>query len=145
MRMILPALAISMIGEMIGELTGKQVGVRLPRHHGGDMKIERTLEAKGKILGEEVTFISTTWSREKPQGGMSTKGHGIMMTKKGEKVKLWGSGISVPNSGAGWSIRGARYLQTSAPALSRLNNVALLFEIEIGPDGSYRDKMWEWK
>jgi hypothetical protein len=138
-------MAITMIGEMIGELTGKQIGIRLPRHHGGEITIERTIEAKGKILGQEVTFIATTWSKEKPQGGISSKGHGIMMTKSGGKAKLWGSGISVPTAGAGWSIRGARYLQTSDPALSRLNNVALLFEIEIGEDGSYHDKMWVWK
>ncbi len=134
-----------MIGEMVGELTGRQISVRLPQHHGGEMKIERTMEAKGRMLTEEVTFLSTTWSREKPQGGMYTKGHAIMMTKNGEKVKLWGSGISVPNEGYGWSIRGIRYLQTHASSLSRLNNVALVFEIEIGEDGTYRDRMWEWK
>jgi hypothetical protein len=134
-----------MIGEMIGELIGKQVGVRLAHHYGGDLKLERTIEAKGKILGEEVTFIATTWSKERPQGGMFTKGHGIMMTKSGEKAILQGSGISVLKAGAGWSVRGARYLQTKSPALSRLNNVTLLFEIEVGADGSYHDKMWEWK
>jgi hypothetical protein len=134
-----------MMGEIIGELTGKQIGTRLPRHHGRDMEIERTIEAKGRILGEEVTFIATNWSREKPQGGMSVKGHGIMMTKHGERAKVWGSGISISKAGLGWSIRGARYLQTSAPALSRLNDVAIAFEIEIGPDGAYHDKMWEWK
>ncbi len=134
-----------MIGEMVGELTGRQISVRLPRHHDGEMKIERTMEARGKMLTKEVTFLSTTWSREKPQGGMYTKGHAIMMTKSGERVKLWGSGISVPAAGSGWSIRGVRYLQTRAPSLSRLNNVALVFEIEIDKDGTYRDRMWEWK
>jgi hypothetical protein len=34
-----------------------------------------------------------------------------------------------------------RYLQTSALSLSRMNNVALVAEIEIGADGSYKDKM----
>jgi hypothetical protein len=134
-----------MIGEMIGELTGKQTGQRLLHHYGSEMKIERTVEAKGKILGEEVTFIATTWSKERLQGGMFTKGHGIMMTKSGGKATLQGSGISVPKSGPGWSIRGARYLQTSVPSLARLNNVALVFEIELDPDGTYHDKMWEWK
>ena len=50
-----------MIGEMIGELTGKVVGQRIiRRHHTGELKIERTLESKGKILGIDVTFIATT-------------------------------------------------------------------------------------
>jgi hypothetical protein len=43
------------------------------------------------------------------------------------------------------NIRGIRYLQTTSPSLSRLNNVALVFEIEITPDGAVHDKMWEWK
>jgi hypothetical protein len=134
-----------MIGEMIGELTGKEIGLRLAHHYGGDIKLERTIQAKGKVLGEEVTFIATTWARERPQGGMFTKGHGVMMMKNGEKAILQGSGVSIPKPGGGWSVRGARYLQTSAPVLSRLNNVAIVFEIEVSEDGTYHDKMWVWK
>ncbi|MDD1679189.1 MAG: hypothetical protein LUO93_08440, partial [Methanomicrobiales archaeon] len=138
-------LAIKMIGEQIWELKGKIVGQRLAKHYDGEMKLERTIEAKGMVLGEEVTFLATTWSKERPQGGMLTMGQGIMMTKKGEKAVLKGSGISTSKAGPVGSIRGARYLQSSAPSLSRLNNVALVFEIEIGADGSYKDKTWEWK
>jgi hypothetical protein len=135
-----------MIGEMIGELTGKTVGTRILHHHqGGELKIERTIEAKGKILGEEVTFIATSWAMERPEGGTFTRGNGVMITKKGEKAVLHGAGISLPGTSPGWNFRGARYLQTKSPALSRLNNVALVFEISITPDGTYHDKMWEWK
>jgi hypothetical protein len=138
-------LVIDMIGEMIGELTGKVVGQRIVKHHGGDMMIERTFEEKGKILGVEVTFIATAWSKDRPQGGMFSKGHGIMMTKNGEKASLHGSGVSAQGKGPGMSIRGIRYVQTTAPSLSRLNNVALVFEIELTPEGMMHDKMWEWK
>jgi hypothetical protein len=137
--------AIYMIGDMVWELTGKMVGQRLEHHYGGEVKLERTIEAKGKVFGEEVTFLATTWAMERPQGGMFMKGHGIMMTKKGEKAMLQGSGITVSKAGPTGSVRGIRYLQTTAPSLSRLNNVALVFEIEIGADGSYKDKTWEWK
>ena len=135
-----------MIGDMIGELTGKVVGQRIIRHHHTpDIKIERTLESKGKILGTDVTFIATIKMRERVQGGMYAEGDGVMMTMKGEKVILHGSGISVAMKGMGWSMRGIRYAQTTAPALSRLNNVALVFELEIMPDGTVHDKWWEWK
>jgi len=57
-----------MIGDMIGELTGKVVGQRIiRRHHTGELKIERTIESKGKILGTDVTFIATIKSWERPQ------------------------------------------------------------------------------
>jgi len=136
---------LDLIGEMIGELTGKVTGQRLVKHHHGPMKWERTMEAKGKILGTEVSFMATTCTMERPQGGMITKGYGVMMTRNGEKAELHGSGISVTGRGAGTSVRGVRYLQSKSAALSRLNNVALIFEMEIAPDGTYHDKWWEWK
>ncbi|MDD1675938.1 MAG: hypothetical protein LUQ17_04540 [Methanomicrobiales archaeon] len=138
---------IDMIGEMVGELTGKVIGQRIVRHHhgGGGLKIERTVESKGKVLGEEVTMLATFWSTERPQGGMAARGHGILMTAKGEKAMVKGMGISVSHKGAGWSMRGARFMQSSAPALKRLNDVALVFEMDISPDGAIHDKWWEWK
>ena len=60
------------------------------------------------------------------------KGDGIMMTRKREKAMLHGSGITISKGGPTGSVRGIRYLQTTAPSLSRLNTVALVFEIEIG-------------
>jgi len=136
-----------MLGEMLGELTGKIVGQRVvPHHHrGGHLKIERTMESKGKILGQDVTLLATFWVIERPQGGMFSKGHGVLMTKDGGKAILRGAGISVPSKGMGWSMRGTRYAQTTSPALKRLNEVALAFEIEITPDGMVKDKWWEWK
>jgi hypothetical protein len=135
-----------MIGEMLGELNGKIIGQRIKSHMGGHhLKIERTMETKGKILGEEVTFLATFWSMERPQGGVFSKGHGVLMTKGGEKVLLRGAGVSVPSKGPGWSMRGTRYAQTSSAALKRLNQVALVFETEITPDGMIHDKWWEWK
>ena len=72
------------------------------------LKIERSLEEKGKILGMDVTFVATVMMRERPQGGMFTHGNGIMMTMKGEKVTLHGSGISTVMKGPGMSFaRGA--------------------------------------
>jgi hypothetical protein len=134
-----------MIGDMIGELTGKVVSQRVIRRHHNELKIEKSMESKGKILGMDVTFISTVKFRERPQGGMYVDGNGIMMTMKGEKVVLHGSGISIPGKGPGMSMRGIRYAQTTSPSFSRLNNVSLLFEIEAAPDGITHDKMWEWK
>ncbi len=138
-------LAIDMIGELIGEMTGKVMGQRIVKHHGGELMIERTFEMKGQILGVDATFLATTFLKDRPQGGMFTRGHGILMTKDGGKVKLHGSGISVQGKGPGMSLRGIRYAQTTVPSLSRLNNMALLFEIEITPDGMLHDKWYEWK
>ncbi len=132
-----------MIGDMIWEFTGKVIGTRLEKHD-GMMKLERTIEAKGKVLGEDATLLTTTWSMERPQKGMFAMGHGMIMTKKGDKVMLKGAGITPGGVPVG-SFRGARYAQTSSSTLARLNNVVLVFEIEFGVDGSFKDKTWEWK
>ena len=135
-----------MIGEMIGELTGKVVGHRIiRRHHSGELKMERTMESKGKILGTEVSFIATIKSWERPHGGIYAGGDGVMTSLKGDKVILHGSGISVAGKGAGLNMRGARYAQTASQIFSRLNNAALIFEMEIMPDGTVHDRWWEWK
>ena len=136
-----------MLGEMLGELTGKIVGQRIISgyHMGGPLKIESTMETKGKILGQEVTLIATFWRMERPQGGMFSMGQGVLMTKGGEKAILRGAGVSVPSKGPGLSMRGTRYAQTTSAALKRLNDAAILFEIEVAPDGMVRDKWYEWK
>ena len=56
-----------MISEMVGELTGKMVGQRIVHHWGGPLKLEKTLETKGKVLGIEVTSPATTYAMERPQ------------------------------------------------------------------------------
>ena len=144
-RAIVEKLVITMLGEMIGELTGKVTCQRIIRCHSKDLKLERTLEMKGKILGMDVTFIATTKSWERAQGGMFSDGNGVLMTMKGEKAILHGSGVSVAMNGPAASIRGVRYAQSASPSLSRLNNVAIPFEIEIKADGTVYDKWWEWK
>lgn len=134
-----------MIGDMVGEMNGKVTGQRVVHHYGGPLKLERTIEMKGKVLGSEVSFIATTWAVERPQGGMFVKGNGVFMAKNGEKAEARGSAVAMPTSAGGWSLRGARYIQTAAESLKRLNNVALVFEIEVSPDGTVHDRMWEWK
>ncbi|MDD1666358.1 MAG: hypothetical protein LUQ23_02335 [Methanomicrobiales archaeon] len=135
-----------MLGEMLGELNGKIISQRIVSHHeGGKVKFERTMETKGKILGQDVTFIATFWQMERPQGGMFAKGHGVLMTKDGGKAIVRGAGVSVSSKGAGWSSRGSRYAQTTVPALKKLNEAALVFELEISPDGTVKDKWYEWK
>lgn len=67
------------------------------------------------------------------------------LSKIWEKALVRGAAISVPSKGAGWSMRGSRYIQTRSPLLKRLNEVAVVFEIEITPDGMIMDRWWEWK
>jgi len=134
-----------MMGEMIGELTGRVTGKRIIRCHGRELKIERTIESKGKILGTEVSFIATVRAHEREQGGFYNEGNGVIMTMNGDKAILHGSAIGMMGKDGAMSLRGIRYAQSSAPSLSRLNKVAILLEVEITADGTVKDKMWEWK
>ena len=134
-----------MLGELVGDLTGKITSTRIIRCHTRELKMEKTMESKGNVLGNDVTFIATFKAKEREQGGFYSEGNGILMLKNGEKAVLHGSGISTAHKGQTMSMRGIRYLQTRGGSLSRLNNVALVFEIEAGADGTITDKFWEWK
>lgn len=68
---------IHMIGELVGEMTGRVVEQRLVRHRGGEPRIERFIESKGKVLGTEITVTATFRSKERLPGGMFLKGDGL--------------------------------------------------------------------
>ena len=44
------------------------------------------METRGKVLGEEVTLLATFWVKGRPHGGTYSMGHGIVMTKNGERL-----------------------------------------------------------
>jgi hypothetical protein len=83
---------------------------------------------------------------ERPQGGIYTMGHGIMITR-GRVRRLYTMGLRHQRV-AGRCCREyqrVRYLQTNAPSFSRFNKCGPTCEIEMVMDGTFKDKTWEWK
>lgn len=132
-----------MLGEVIGELTGKITGMRvLPMEC--CPKIESTFQDTGKILDVDVTDIGTFWSLFKEDGGIYGEGRGMFMTNDGEIVTWTGQGIG-NMKGKGSEYRASIFFNTSSKKLANLNNTMGIVEYSVDEDGNTHERLWEWK
>ena len=128
-----------MLGELIGEFKGKNIGYRvLP-----DGKIETTAQGTGKILGVDAFLLSTS---------VGTMANGIFMgevtsvitTMDGDAVMMKGNAVGWP-SGNGGTTRAASIHTTQSQKLARLNKVIGLHEYDTDMQDNWTGKIWEWK
>ncbi len=73
-----------------------------------------------------------------------------MTTMKGDHVTFMGPAAVSGGKGPGMSMRGVRFCPDNlslppSPSLIRLNNAALVFEIETLSEGTVHDTGWEGK
>ena len=134
-----------MLGEKIGDGTGKVTSRRVLPSQGGGPKMETSFEASGKLLGVDETETGTYWSAVRPDGTLYGEGQGIHMGKGGEVATWVGSGVGTVKKDGSVSYRGAVYYQTASAAWSRLNSIASVFEFEVDAQGNSRAQLWEWK
>lgn len=134
-----------MLGEKIGDGTGRVTSRRVLPNPGGAPKMETSFEASGKLLGVDEAETGTYWSAVRPDGTVYGEGQGILMGKGGEVASWVGSGVGTIKKDGGVSYRGAIYFQSASAAWSRLNSVASLFEFEVDAQGNSRAQLWEWK
>lgn len=135
-----------MLGELLGEERGKVTTMRVLPPGDDRAKVEVSFQATGKIVGVEVTEMGTYWSIVRPDGSLFGEGQGVVMTKDGSRATWVGGGVGrFTGKGMGVSWRGAIYYHTDSRNLSRLNNIAVVFEFETDENGNTQSKIWEWK
>jgi hypothetical protein len=134
-----------MLGQKIGEYTGKVTGQRVRPSDGGAPRVETSMQLNGPILGVETNTMVTYLSVIRPDGLLYGQGQGVVMGRGGEMATYVGSGVGRFTEDGGISIRGAIYYQTSSPAWERLNGIAAVFEHEIDQEGNAKGGYWEWK
>ena len=132
-----------MLGEMIGETTGKRIVRRVVSTD--PLRVEVSFEDSGKMLGVNTTGFGTYTSAVRPDGSIYGEGEGAYMTQDGELVTWKGSGLGTFKERGAVSYRGILYYQTASQKLARLNKVPAVFEYEIDPEGKTHSKSWEWK
>ena len=139
-----------MLGEKIGELTGKMTGLRVlggtdhDHHHGPRMEV--SIQQQGKMLGVEVTDNGTYESCLQTGGFMSGVGRGVSMSKEGDVVTWTATGIGRPTGkgmGAAW--RGSIHYQTTSSKLAKLNGVCYVFEHDVDESGNSTGRVFEWR
>ena len=134
-----------MLGERIGEDTGKVTGQRVLPPAGGAPVMETSFAASGSLLGVDTTENGTYITTLRPDGTLFGEGQGITMGRGGEAATWTGGGVGRLKHGGAVSYRGAIYYQTASPAWQQLNGIALVFEYEVDAQGNTRGQLWEWK
>lgn len=134
-----------MLGEKIGEHSGKITGQRVLPSEGGIPKVETSLQATERILGVEAATLATYWAVARPDGHLYGEGQGVVMGSGGEMATWKGQGVGRFVGGGAVSWRGAIYYQTSSARWARLNGIAAIFEYEVDGAGNSRGAFWEWK
>ena len=134
-----------MLGDMIGEETGKITGTRVLPSEGGAPKVESSVHLAGRLLGIEVTNIATFWGVMRPDGTLFVEGQGVVMANDGGTATLIGQGSGRFTASGGVSYRGAIYGESATGSLARLNSMIIPFEAEADADQNISWRFWEWK
>ena len=132
-----------MIGELLGETTGKRLLRRVISV--GPPTVEVSFEDSGKMLGVNTNGFGTYTSSVRADGSIYGEGQGAIFSQEGEMVSWKGSGLGKFKERGAVSYRGVLYYQTASQKLARLNNAVGVFEYEVDPAGNTHTKVWEWK
>ncbi len=128
-----------MLGELIGEFTGKNTVTRVL----ADGKIETSNQGMGKILGMDA-FIMSTAVVTVSKGTFMGEVNSLITTMDGNAVMMKGNAISW-QSEKGGVIRAASIQTTQSEKFMRLIKVIGVHEYETDEMGNWKGKIWEWK
>ncbi len=135
-----------MLGELLGEASGKVTGVRVLPTEGEQVRVEVSFQGQGKILGLEIGDLGTYWQTTRRGGELFGEGHVLMMTKDGGVADWEGFGVGKrtgPPPAAHYAVCG--YYASAPEKLARLLGVSNVIEYDVDQNANYHWKMWEWK
>ena len=99
-----------MMGEQIGEETGKVIARRVISVDGGT-KVEVTTQGTGKLLGVEVRSNVTYCAGIRPDGSLYGEAQGLVVGKGGEQASFKAAGVGKLLDGGAVSSRSVVLLQ----------------------------------
>jgi hypothetical protein len=134
-----------MLGEKIGEGSGKVISQRVLPVLGGPPKMETSFQSTGKLMGLASQETGTYVAALRPDGTLFGEGQGIVMGPQGETATWTGQGVGLLQKDGSIKYRGALYFDSKSPTWSRLTSVAALFEYEVDAQGHTRGQLFEWK
>jgi len=132
-----------MLGDLIGEETGKVTGFRVLDAAGP--KVEVSIQTKGRILGTDYQGRTTYSSGMQPGGFLYGEGQGMYMTQDGDMAVWKGQGTGRLTPGGGASYRGALHFMNATGKLARLAGTVGVFEHSTDANDNVASKVWEWK
>ncbi len=135
-----------MLGDVLVDERGQVTGTRVLPSEDGRPTIEVSFQATGQLLGTDATDMGTFVSAVREDGTLFGDGQGVAMTADGGVATWKGQGVGrFTGRGSAVSWRGAIYWQSTSNGLTRLNEVAGVFEFDVDENGKTDAKTWEWK
>jgi len=134
-----------MIGDQIGEDIGQVTGMRVLPARNGMPVVEVSFQSSGELYGMHVTTMGTYESVTLPDGRLTGKGRGVLMTADGETASWEGYGRGRLTGDGKRVWRGSFYYRTTSERLGRLNDIVGMFENESDDTGKMTGSVWEWK
>lgn len=134
-----------MLGERMGEETGKVTSQRVLPSANGAPRMETSFQAAGSIYGVGANDTATYVATMRPDGTLYGEGQGVLMGKSGEAATWVGQGVGTMKKDGSISYRGACYYQSASPAWARLNSIVGVFEYEVDAQGNTKGQFSEWK
>jgi len=135
-----------MLGEKIGEFTGKTTGRRVVPNDEHGPKMEISFEQVGTLLGTQCIDYGTYEAA--PVGKhLEGTGLGIIMTPDGDMVNWRATGVgNFTGKGQGVNWRGSLTYSTQSTKFSKLNGLSVIFEYDIDETGNNsKGRVFEWK
>jgi hypothetical protein len=135
-----------MLGEKIGEFTGKTTGRRVIPNDEHGPKMEVSIEQTGTLLGVNCVDYGT-YDAVMCGNHLDGKGQGIIMTANGETVTWTATGVgNFTGKGQAIAWRGSLTYRTESPKLARLNGLCVVFEHDVDETGNNsKGRVFEWK
>ena len=84
-----------MLGEKIGEISGKIIMQRVLPNLGGDPKMETSFQATGSVLDTNVSDTGTYWTVLRTDRTQYGEDQGVMIIRDGEMATWTGQGVGV--------------------------------------------------
>jgi hypothetical protein len=134
----------NMLGEKIGEGTGKVISQRVLPSAGGLPTLETSFQSSGKLMGLASTETGTYTAVLRADGSLFGQGQGLVMAQ-GETATWTGQGVGLPQKDGSIKYRGAIYFESKSPTLSRLSTIAGVFEYDVDAQGQTKGTVFEWK
>src|SRR5438309_2001396 len=103
-----------MLGEMIGECTGKVSGIRVISTEGEETKLEVSLQGQGTLVGQPIADFGTLVQSIRPGEMLRGDAHHLMMTANGDAGDWSGGGVG-QRTGAGFKSTWGGYGRFDSP------------------------------
>src|SRR5438034_11486088 len=114
-----------MLGEKIGEMSGKINSQRVLPNPSGGPKMETSFQANGSLLGTNVRETGTYSTVVRPDGTLYGEGQGVTITKDGKMATWTGHGVGTMKKEGSETYSGDICYQATSTRLARRNKLSV--------------------